>query len=265
MERSEYAVMAAVEDRHWWYGGMRAIAAALLDTTYPGRSDLQILDAGCGTGGNMRFLRRYGHVVGVDLAAEALELGEQRVPGALARASVLQLPFGDASFDLVTSFDVIYHRAVPDERQALRETARVLRPGGRLLARLPAYEFLRSKHDRAVHTRRRYTAGAARSLLQASGFTVEHSSYVNSLLFPLPLGQRLLERVLPALEHRDSDLALPWAPLNEVLRWPMAAEAAWLAHGGTFPVGLSIVFLACKAESSGVRSQNSLELLTPDS
>jgi SAM-dependent methyltransferase len=249
MERSEYAVMAAVEDRHWWYGGMRAIAAALLDTAYRGRDDLRILDAGCGTGGNALFLRRYGQVVGIDLAAEALDLGGQRLPGVLARASVLDIPFADASFDLVTSFDVIYHRAVPDEGRALREMARVLRPGGRLLARLPAFEFLRSKHDRAVHTRRRYTASAARALLAAGGFTVERSSYVNSLLFPLPLAQRLIERALPALERHDSDMALPAGALNEALRWPLAAEAAWLARGGGFPVGLSIVCLACKTEA----------------
>src|SRR5262245_15015440 len=144
MERSEYAVMAAVEDRHWWYGGMRAIAAALLDEAYRERGSLSILDAGCGTGGNALFLRRYGTVVGIDLAAEATELGGQRLPGVLARGSVIELPFADASFDLVTSFDVLYHRAVSDEHGALRETARVLRPGGRLLIRLPAYEFLRS-------------------------------------------------------------------------------------------------------------------------
>ena len=238
--------MAAVEERHWWYGGMRAIAAALLDEAYRGRRDLHILDAGCGTGGNARFLRRYGTVVGIDLAAEALDLGGERLPGVLARASVLDIPFADARFDLVTSFDVLYHRAVPDEGRALRETARVLRPGGRLLIRLPAYEFLRSKHDRAVHTRRRYTVGAARALLSTGSFAVERCTYVNSLLFPLPLVQRLLERALPALERGDSDLAMPSPLVNEALRWPLAAEAAWLAHGRSFPVGLSIMCLARK-------------------
>jgi SAM-dependent methyltransferase len=246
MERSEYAVMAAVEERHWWYGGMRAIAAALLDEAYRGRHDLHILDAGCGTGGNARFLRRYGTVVGIDLAAEALEVGGERLPGVLARASVLDIPFADARFDLVTSLDVLYHRAVPDEGRALRETARVLRPGGRLLIRLPAYEFLRSKHDRAVHTRRRYTVGAARALLNTGGFAVERCSYANSLLFPLPLAQRLLERALPALERGDSDLAMPSPLVNEALRWPLAAEAAWLARGRSFPVGLSIMCVAHK-------------------
>jgi SAM-dependent methyltransferase len=244
MERSEYEVMAAVEDRHWWYGGMRALAAALLDSVYIGRQDLRILDAGCGTGANVRFLRRYGRVVGIDLAAEALTLGCRRVSGVLVRGSVLALPFADATFDLVTSFDVLYHQAVPDEGPALRETGRVLRPGGRLLIRLPAYEFLRGKHDRAVHTRRRYTAGQALALLQAHGFAIERCSYVNSLLFPLPLAQRLLERALPLLERDGSDLAMPPPLLNELLRWPLAAEAAWLAQGRSFPFGLSILCLA---------------------
>ena len=244
MERSEYEVMAAVERRHWWYGGMRAIAAALLDQVYAGRRDLAILDAGCGTGGNAIFLRRYGIVAGVDLAPEALELGGPRLPGALARASVLELPFADASFDLITSFDVLYHRAVPDEGRALAEMRRALRPGGRLLIRLPAYEFLRSKHDRAVHTRRRYTIAQARSLLSAGGFAIERGSYINSLLFPLPLAQRLLERAVPSVERDDSDLALPAAPVNELLRWPLAAEAAWLASGRSFPFGLSILIRA---------------------
>jgi SAM-dependent methyltransferase len=93
MERSEYTAMASVEDRHWWYGGMREDRAALLDPAYAGRHDLQILDAGCGTGGNALFLRRYGQVVGIDLAAEALDLGGRRLPGALARGSVLDIPF----------------------------------------------------------------------------------------------------------------------------------------------------------------------------
>lgn len=244
MEQAEYAVMAAVEDRHWWYGGMRAISAALLDTVYAGRTDLRILDAGAGTGGNMRFLRRYGSVAGIDLASEAIALGRERVPGVLARASVLELPFADASFDLVTSFDVLYHRAVPDETPALHETVRVLRPGGHMLIRLPAYEFLRSKHDRAVHTRRRYTDASARALLEGAGMRVVRSSYINTLLLPIPLVQRLLERAIPALEQSDSDLALPSTLVNEALRWPLAAEATWLARGHSFPVGLSVLCLA---------------------
>lgn len=244
MEASEYIVMAAVENRHWWYGGMRAIAAALLDQVYAGQTDLRVLDAGCGTGANVHFLQRYGQVCGIDLAAEALKLAGPRVPGKLARASVLQLPFASQSFDLLTSFEVLYHRAVPDERVALREARRVLRPGGRLLIRLPAFEFLRGKHDRAVHGRRRYTADEVKALLADSGFLCERISYVNSILIPLPLAQRLIERSFPSLEQAESDLTLPPVLVNEAMRWPLAAEAAWLAHGNSFGFGLSVI---CRA------------------
>jgi SAM-dependent methyltransferase len=246
MERAEYLVMAEVEGYHWWYGGMRAITASMLDSTYAGRRDLHILDAGCGSGGNMRFLRRYGSVIGIDLAAEALALRHKSLEGHLAQASVLAIPFADASFDLVTSFEVLYHRAVPDERAALHEAWRVLRPGGRLLLRLPAYQFLLRRHDREVHTRRRYTAGPVRALLRSSGFVVERCSYINTVLFPLAVAQQLAERALPTFAPHGSNLVPPTAMLNEALRWPLAAEAAWIARGRSLPFGLSIICLARK-------------------
>ncbi|MEI7770487.1 MAG: class I SAM-dependent methyltransferase [Chloroflexales bacterium] len=235
--------MSAVELGHWWYGGMRAIDAALLDPVLRGRSGLRILDAGCGTGGDALFLQRYGAVVGIDYSADAARLGAGRIPGMFARGSVASLPFTDESFDLVTSFDVLYHRAVPSEAAALAEARRVLRPGGRLLMRLPAYEFLRSRHDRQVHTRRRYTARAARQLLAEAGFYVERVSYALSLLFPIPLAQRLLERVTPD-RGDESAMGTPAPLLNAALRWPMALEAAWIGVGGSMPFGLSIICLA---------------------
>jgi SAM-dependent methyltransferase len=244
MERTEYEVLTTVETSHWWHGGMRATAAALLDWFYGLRHDLRILDAGCGVGGNMRFLQRYGTVIGLDLAPDAIDLSPAGVSRRMVRGSVLELPFADASFDLVTSFDVLYHRGVPNEATALREFHRVLGDGGRLLLRLPAYEFLRSKHDRAVHTRRRYTAGEVRALLQENGFLVERCSYVNTLLFPLAVAQRLLERAVPALEQHESDLALPHPVINTALRLPMALESAWLSLGWSLPYGLSVLCLA---------------------
>jgi SAM-dependent methyltransferase len=246
MEKSEYAVMAAVEDRHWWYGGMRSIAAALLDEVYAGRRDLTILDAGCGTGANLRFLRRYGHTVGLDMAPEAVAHAAQHSPGAVMRGSVLALPFPERHFDLVTSFEVLYHRGVPDELPALLDAWRVLRPGGRVLLRLPAFELLRGHHDAAVHGRRRYLAPEVGGMLEAAGFVVERTTYVNSLLMPLALGQRLAERLSPAAPDAGSDLQLPPALVNEALRWPMAAEAAWVAAGGRFPAGVSVICRARK-------------------
>jgi SAM-dependent methyltransferase len=244
MEANEYTVMAAVEDRHWWYAGMRSISAAWLDPVYGTSNDLRILDAGCGTGGNGEFLRRYGRSVGLDVAKDALALGQRRLPGAILGGSVMDLPFEAATFDLVTSFDVLYHRAVVDERRAIGETWRVLKPGGRSLIRLPAYQWLLAKHDRAVHTRHRYTLSEVRALL-APSFIIERISYVNTLLFPLALAQRLHERFRGRPDDTASDLLLPNPLLNASMFAVMQAEVAWLRRAD-FAVGLSVLALARK-------------------
>ena len=111
--------------------------------------------------------------------------------------------------------------------------------------RLPAYRWLSATHDRRVHGRHRYTVGEVRRALERADFQVERLSYINSLLFPIPLVQRLVERVRPATEE-DSDLLLPGPLANAVLRGVLQAEAAWLRRGGRFPWGLSVLSLARK-------------------
>jgi SAM-dependent methyltransferase len=159
----EYERMYRAEETQWWYAGMRAISLGLL-ADVRGRlgmdGRLRILDAGCGTGNNVRHLAPAGFALGIDISPEALRFCRSRgVP--VARAEVLSLPFPDGTFDCVTSFDVLYHRWVTDDRAAVSELARVLRPGGLLLARVPALKMLWGAHDEAVHSRHRYTLGEA--------------------------------------------------------------------------------------------------------
>src|SRR5437016_52905 len=106
MEREQYAIMARREERHWWYAGMRRVALSVLECVLAGQRNMRILDAGCGTGGTTVELCRFGEVVGVDLAWEALEPARGRGLTRLARGSVERLPFGGGSFDAVTSFEV---------------------------------------------------------------------------------------------------------------------------------------------------------------
>jgi len=96
------------------------------------------------------------------------------------------LPFPSSSFDLLTSFDVLYEDAVKDDVPVVREFLRVLVRGGRVLLRLPAYDWLRGQHDRIISTARRYIKPQVKSMLQAGGFEVEHISYANTFYFPLP-------------------------------------------------------------------------------
>jgi SAM-dependent methyltransferase len=246
MNPSEYRTLYAVEDRHWWYAGMRRITLAVLESAYPGRTDLRILEAGSGTGAAMVYLSRFGAVTGCDLSPLALEFCRERGLAQTAQASVTALPYPDGRFDLVTSFDVLYHQAVDDYRAALREFQRVLVPGGRVLLRLPAYDWLRGHHDEVIHTARRFTAPQVSASLREAGFAVERAGYANMLLFPLALAKRLLERVRSPAGSDQSDIAPnpPW--LDALLTPVLGAEAAWLRRRD-LPVGLTVLAVGRKA------------------
>jgi SAM-dependent methyltransferase len=245
MEPSEYANVARLEEVHWWYTGMRAIATdwlRRLPTPQPARFPL-ILDGGCGTGGALGWLAEFGAPAGVDIHPLALRLAAERGRARLVQASVEALPFAAGSFHLLTSFDVLYHLQVADDGQALREFARVLRPGGWLLLRVPAHEGLRRAHDRVVHTRHRYTREEVSEGLEAAGFRPVRVTYANGLLVLPALIRRLAERRRP--EAAGSDARLPPRPLNALLAALVRAEGWWLRRFD-LPVGLSVMALARK-------------------
>lgn len=245
MDREQYEIMRQAEDRHWWYLGMARITRELLRARVGPSRDREVLDAGCGTGANLELLAEFGRVTGVDLAAEALAHCRARGADRLVRASVLDLPFEDASFDLVLSCDVLSEVGAPDDERGLAELARVLRPGGHLLLRLPAYAWLGgSRHDRAVDTRHRYGKRELRDKLRAAGLAVEAISHANAALFPLALAARGAERVLPRRDAR-AETSVPAGPLNAVFRGVLGAESAFV-RGVGLPFGLTLVSLARK-------------------
>jgi SAM-dependent methyltransferase len=196
------------------------------------------LDAGCGTGGAMTFLSAFGNVTGCDIAPVGLDFCRRRALRRLGLASVTSLPFRDGIFDLVTSFDVLYHRAVQDHHAALAELWRVLRPGGCLLLRLPAYDWLRRHHDQVTHTGRRFSAADVRRDLVGAGFVVEKLTYANAFSLPAAICESVMERHLPP--KRESVLGHSPAWQNRLFSRLLFLEARWLrAH--SLPFGLSVV------------------------
>lgn len=247
MREAEYRVMFEAEDRHWWYQGMAHLSRALLQRHLPvGRGPLRVLDAGCGTGLTLEWLGRYGEACGIDFSAHAVRFCRERGLRRLARASILELPFDEASFDLATSFDVLSEVGHPGFLQGFAELHRVLRPGGLLLLRLPAYRWLFSRHDRAVDTRYRFSRGELRRLLVDAGFEVVHSTYANTLLFPVAVAKRLLDR-LAGGEPTHSDVVVPARPINAAFRTALSLETP-LARTVGLPFGLTVVALGRRPE-----------------
>ncbi|GAC1315317.1 MAG: hypothetical protein NVSMB2_06580 [Chloroflexota bacterium] len=229
MEPEQYAIMARRERRHWWYAGMRRVALAVLDRALAGQRDLEILDAGCGTGGTTVDLRRFGTVTAVDLAWEAVAPAHGRGLARLAQASIERLPFAANTFDVATSFEVLYHLGVSNDIAALSEIRRVIKPGGRFLLRVPAHDWLRGEHDRLVHTAHRYARDEVEAKLAQAGFAVEWVSWANTVLFPAAAAKRLLEgSSMPfALRHRaQTGRGAEGSPRNRAADPWMAAEPA---------------------------------------
>lgn len=246
MNVEEYARLAAIEETHWWYAGMRRITRALLDparVAVEGRRP-RLLDVGCGTGLNVAEAGAWADAVGVDVSDEALRFSRARGV-AVSKASIEALPFPDGAFDVVTCFDVLYHRAVEDDARAVRELARVLAPGGLLFVRTPALSSLRRAHDEAVHGRRRHDRRELAALLDGAGLETLRLSYCNTLLLPMIAARTLVDRARPA--RRGSDLeALP-RPLESLFGACLAVEARLLRRID-LPVGASLIALASKTK-----------------
>ena len=202
VDTEAYKQLRRVEDNHWWYRAAREQAGRLIDRFWPSRPrPTRVLDAGCGTGGTTAWLGRYGSVIGIDPHPDALLATSARgIP--VVRASADALPFRDGSFDLVTSFDVIYHDRVQSPQASLREMRRVTRAGGRLLLRVPALPILEGPHDRFVHGVRRFRLGELRRELRLAGWRAGWVGYVNALLF---LPTMIARRLLPSSTRGDLD------------------------------------------------------------
>jgi SAM-dependent methyltransferase len=233
-----------LERNHFWFVGRRRIFFDLLDHELGNRRDLRVLDVGCGAGGMLAPLSRYGEVTGIDASEELIEFCRRRGFERVQVGSAYELPVASDAVDLLTLFDIIEH--VPDDRRVLRECHRALAPGGLLFVSVPAYQFLYANNDRVAHHERRYTAGRLRRTLMAAGFSRPRVSYFNTLLFPaiLPavLGKKLLERVRePGDETNLSHTMHP--RVSRALAATMGSERHLLRRVN-LPFGHSIIALA---------------------
>jgi SAM-dependent methyltransferase len=244
MNPAEYARMHAMEDWYWWFVARRAAAARFLRDYAPPERPLRILDAGCGTGGLLDLFRQWPDVeaVGLDFSPQALQFSRQRGHRRLVGADLMLLPFRSGTFDAVTALDVIEH--VPDDARAVSEISRVLRPGGILVASVPAYQFLWGPHDEALHHFRRYHGSQFRDLVHRSGLRVEKQTHLLAALLPLAAALRLAAR---SRQPGSAGAGLPPVPrfVNRSLIGFQAAELA-LARRVSLPFGLSVLAVARK-------------------
>lgn len=265
MNIDEYERLDRVEHDHWWFVGLRDLLGRLIRSVGliprdPSRIPCEsVLDAGCGTGENLHFLGellRPRVLAGFDVASEAVEPARRKVPDAeIDQADLTALRLDRSGFDLVLCCDVLYTTGLAAARPGLETIVEAMRPGGILILHVPAYEWLRSAHDTAVHTRERFTAGQIRRLLADLGLKEERLTYRVCLLFPLLVLRRLpsiLSRLGGGKSATPSEVAMPPAWLNRLLRGVLRIENRIIDWGIPLPFGSSIVAVGRKQDLASV-------------
>ncbi len=233
MEIEEYNKMYKFEEHCWWWVGRRAIIKHLL---YILKLDsINILDVGCGTGANLNFLQKYGDILGVDFSKEAKKFCKMR-GYKIVQANAEKLPLKENTFDLITALDLLEHL---DDNMAISEFYRVLKPDGYLILTVPAFTFLWSKHDEALHHKRRYNKNQLKNVLKSNGFTIKKLSYWNFFLF-LPIAIiRLIKRNMKNKTITSDVKEIPKI-INDFLIFILKIESYLISHIN-LPIGISLV------------------------
>jgi SAM-dependent methyltransferase len=241
MERVVYRQMAQLDQRHWWYRARREVIAALIRRSVSLPPEARILEIGCGTGHNLAMLGEFGHVDALELDEEARTFAEQRLGRSVMSAPLPELAgVGDSLYDLIGAFDVIEH--IDNDRAAIASIATKLKPGGKFVMTVPAHAWMWSAHDVVNHHKRRYSKRVLRQLIEGSPLQLERIGYLNGLLFPAAVAERLSSRLLG---KENADLTLPPAPLNATLERTFAAERHLIGRL-PLPIGLSLFAVAAR-------------------
>ncbi|SHK11024.1 class I SAM-dependent DNA methyltransferase [Hymenobacter psychrotolerans] len=237
-----------LEEQHWWFTGRRDAVRKLIHSLQIPAS-ASILEIGCSAGPLQQILKADGYqrLTGIDISENAIALAKERGIPNVSVMDGAQLEFADASFDLLIASDVLEH--IEDEERAVREWSRVLRPGGRMIVFVPAFQMLWTRHDEVNHHFRRYTGAHLRGVLQKAGLHLERSSYWNSTLFFPTSMMRLAKRILPrpaTTEPTDTgDLKQFPGWINSALSRLLKTENTLLKHA-PLPVGVSVFAIARK-------------------
>jgi ubiquinone/menaquinone biosynthesis C-methylase UbiE len=233
------------EATHFWFRGFRKFIAPVLENVADGRTGLRLVDCGCGTGNNLRLLQPHGRTFGFDLTSSGP--ARARLDGwMVVRGDITRIPLASESVDVATAFDVL--QCVAADVAALREMARIVRPGGAIVATLAAFDVLRGDHAEVWQEVRRYTPATARRLVDAAGLKPERVSFLFASTFPLVAAARLTQRVTRRFRsgpRADIDIAVPSAPVNLVLTALVNGEAA-LMRRMSMPIGSSLLVVARK-------------------
>jgi len=245
MEEYEYEIMYHIESTYWWFRGKQFLIDMLLGRHFKGGKSNRSLDIGAGTGSTLEFLRKFGPAYGVEFSTVAIHMLRQRGLNSIVRSDAENpMPFKSDTFSIVTCLDVLEH--LGNDSGLIEEMVRVCKPGGLILITVPALRFLWSRHDEALHHKRRYTKKQLLNQVVSPNCSVIKASYFNAFLFVPIVAVRKLESFWKNDKEAKSDFFVPipeW--MNRFLYFLYTTELKCLRIAN-FPFGVSIVMIVQK-------------------
>lgn len=243
MQTEEYRKMFDMEDDYWWYKALHELVEHHVKNI--GRTDLKILDVGCGTGRMVEILRDYGHVDGVDYSPEAIFFSNKRGLDNVTLGDINEWTINPDSYDVILCLDVLTSAGIKNDVAVMEKLYRGLTNGGIMIMELAAFEILKRHHDVMVFGERRYRKNNTLTHLQKIGFHIIQATYRLPILFLFILIKKIAENIVVP-DDTVSDLKPLPRSLNALLLFLTRAEHKLINIGLAMPFGSSLFIVAKK-------------------
>jgi SAM-dependent methyltransferase len=240
MRKDIYKDLDTYENTHWWHTYKRDVLVTIFDKYFPKRK-LSILDAGCGVGGTLKLLQKYGEAIGIDPDDDALAYCRKIGLRKVFKKDVESLSY-TKKFDVITLFEVLEH---VDEHKCLTKLSRAIKDNGIMLVSVPAYQWMWSNWDTIIHHKKRYTTKSLEMALSRHGFKTERITYLFSfLVVPVFIFRKLKDIIYKS--NYPSDLRVGTSPLVNIFMKIFTATEFLVFKFANIPFGLSIICVARK-------------------
>jgi 2-polyprenyl-3-methyl-5-hydroxy-6-metoxy-1,4-benzoquinol methylase len=218
-----------IEKEYWWFKARRHLIKNIKIS-----KNSKILEVGCGTGLNLELFNTT-EKYGIDISKNAIEQAKKK--GLKAKVQdITKAKLPENSYDLILALDLIEH--LKQDKATLEKLSKALKPKGKIIITVPAFQFLWSKHDELNHHIKRYNKKDFKRIIPKT-LKTKRLTYWNFTLFPLVF---LLNKV----NKKSSNLKPLPKPINTIFYTLLKLENYLVKKKICFPVGTSLFFIGEK-------------------
>lgn len=243
MQDIVYDKQYELENSYWWFVARNTIVRDTVEKVCNFKPDDLLLDVGCGTGSFTRKLSEKYDVIGIDMSPKAVEYSQKRGLKNIQLGTLDTFERNGRDIRGVFFLDVIEH--IEDDVKVVAQAYSNVAKGGYIVATVPAYQWMWSRHDEIHMHYRRYTRKKFVKLLKNAGFHIDYSTYFNTFLLAPAMLKRMLDKITGADKKNDNPIDEVPDSINTLFKNIFLAEKNFLPKV-SFPFGLSIMVIGRK-------------------